>query len=172
MVKSIQNIGKQCVQSINLQIHLPLLLILLSLCSCAEKRVLNPPRDLIGSWRGNSSFYVDPVRSGDEKYKVDYEFQIDGEGRITGHLGQAEILESYLVHTSKFLQMLGNEPQRSYLKLRGKLLPDRDFRDGDGFLFVREVYPDSVDAGFNCYSFRNGKKVRLLFGPFPMQRIR
>ncbi len=142
------------------------LMALVFIASCAEKRVLNPPPELIGHWKGNDYFYQVPVKKPLQKYYVEYELEIEPDGRITGVIGHASIEETYLVRTSAVLRLLGNGEYRSNLKLRGQMDPNEEYSDGHGVFFVGEITGNTMASGINTYVKLRGKTVRVMFNRF------
>jgi hypothetical protein len=152
-------------------ILLSVLLVLLSLCvvSCTEQRVLNPQSELVGKWQGDADFYPVPIRGEIEYFNMEYEFNIEPDGRLTGYVGDADINETYVVRTTKLLRMLGNEEFRSIIKLNGRLNSSKDFYNGKCVLFIGKVVDNKMyGAGMNIYTKRYEKSVRIMSNKFPL----
>jgi hypothetical protein len=143
--------------------------------SCAVNEAREFPQNFVGSWNGNTTFLKMPTRDNHLEYHINMMIEIAPNGMITGKVGNAEIVPTFMEETPNFVQIFVSGRWRARFRIKGKLaegIEDDAFIDGDGWCYFIAENKEGLISRLDIHTTINGKKVWLSMWPFVLERLR
>lgn len=124
-------------------------------------RGILPPKTMIGHWAGEGEIAVNWT----EQRRLRLDIVISADGKVTGKVGDAEIIDSHFGRNRPIARWFGNPPYMIRVKLTGALIEKEGIVRKGGYI-VLDVKGDHLEGFFHSYGWHIGTKKTMWMAVF------
>jgi hypothetical protein len=130
------------------------MLVTIAGCSGGPNAKLTPPQDLVGTWLGSGQHSLNEEYLGQKD--ISFELTFNSDGALTGRIGDASIVRTYITKSPFYMKILGKEKYRAEFEFDGKIVNNENFSRLGGTIIIRNISSTEIVCSFNS----SGSKVK------------
>ncbi|MFA4907698.1 MAG: hypothetical protein WC602_05500 [archaeon] len=120
-----------------------------------------PPQAMIGHWAGEGEIAVNWTK----QLRLRLDIVISADGKVTGKVGDAEIIGSHFGRNRPVARWFGNPPYMIRVKLNGALIQKEDIVRKGGYI-VLDVKGDHLEGFFHSTGWHIGTRKTMWMAVF------